>query len=226
MSAGELASISSCPYFQHISREQLVRVAGAAHLQYLERGDILFDEQESSAGLVLVISGFVHLCRFARDGREQILLRCGPGETLNDAPAFDGGPNAATAVAECPALVWVLPRASLLEILDEAPQIARAAVQLLAQRLRQLVDLAGDLALVPVPARIARLLLRIADPDGFIAPDLTQQEIAEMTGTVRQVANRAIADLARDGVVHVEHRRLRILQRDKLQLLAGNLCGG
>jgi CRP/FNR family transcriptional regulator len=87
--------------------------------------------------------------------------------------------------------------------------------------MRHLVELAGDLALLGVPARIAKLLLRLADPDGWVPEDVTQQEIAEMTGTVRQVANRVIAELAHLGVLELERGHIRVVDRARLAAQIG-----
>ncbi len=143
-------------------------------MRSLAPGEVLFREQEPCAGLWLVLEGNVLLVRGDRGGRGQILRRCGPGETLNDAPAFDGGDNAATAVAEGAANAFVIGHRELRALLGTFPKIGIAALEHLAGRMRHLVELAGDLALLGVPARIAKLLLRLADPDGRVPEDVTQ----------------------------------------------------
>lgn len=210
-------------YFAELGDADLARVAAAGQRRSLLPGEVLFREQEDAAGLVLILAGYLHLLRGAPDGRGQILRRCGPGDTLNDAPAFDGGPNAATAVAESRAEVWILPHHVLRELIAGMPGIAQGALGHLAQRLRHLVDLAGDLALLPVPVRIAKLLLRLAGAGDLIPHDITQEEIAEMTGTVRQVANRVIAEFAHSGLIAVDRRQIRIVDRDHLRDVAEGL---
>ena len=216
MSASIVSVLAQCPYFQSLREEDLRRIAAAGRQRLFAAGEVLFREQEDCAGLALVLQGYVRLVRGEPGGREQILRRCGPGETLNDAPAFDGGMNAATALADGAASVWMLGHLQLQAVLHAFPGVAVAAVAHLAQRMRHLVDLAGDLALMPVPMRIGKLLVQLSDAEGSIPGDVTQQEIAEMTGTVRQVANRVIAEMAHAGILKVDHGRIRIVDGARL----------
>jgi CRP/FNR family transcriptional regulator len=78
----------------------------------------------------------------------------------------------------------------------------------MAGQLRELVILVEDLAFRTVRARLARQLLAEA-ADGEAA--LTQQELAERTGTVREIAGRALRRLAEDGLVRLERGRVIVL---------------
>jgi DNA-binding GntR family transcriptional regulator len=49
----------------------------------------------------------------------------------------------------------------------------------------------------------------------------TRQELAAMVGTVREVATRALRHLEDTGLVRLEGRRVRILDRARLQRLSG-----
>ncbi|NTV63672.1 MAG: winged helix-turn-helix domain-containing protein, partial [Oscillochloris sp.] len=59
-----------------------------------------------------------------------------------------------------------------------------------------------------VRARLARQLLAEA-AEG--TADLTQQELAERAGTVREIAGRALRRLAEDGLVRLERGRVIVL---------------
>ena len=80
----------------------------------------------------------------------------------------------------------------------------------MAGQLRELVILVEDLAFRTVRARLARQLLAEA-ADG--EAELTQQELAERTGTVREIAGRALRRLAEDGLVRLERGRVIVLDQ-------------
>jgi CRP/FNR family transcriptional regulator len=78
----------------------------------------------------------------------------------------------------------------------------------MAGQLRELVSLVEDLAFRTVRARLARLLLAEA-AEG--TAELTHQDLAERTGTVREIAGRALRRLAEEGLVRLERGRVIVL---------------
>lgn len=65
-------------------------------------------------------------------------------------------------------------------------------VKTLANALRHLVSLVEDLSLRHVTARVAKILL---DQEGHHVYHLTQQEMAVLAGTAREVVGRALKEL-------------------------------
>jgi CRP/FNR family transcriptional regulator len=109
-------------------------------------------------------------------------------------------------------------------LIDRHPQVAKAALKLLSSRQRTLGDVVEDLALQDVTTRVARLLLGCMGQHTHIveqAPDacahITHQEIASMVGSVREVVQRALKDLERDGAIALERTRIRICNQAKLE---------
>jgi CRP/FNR family transcriptional regulator len=83
----------------------------------------------------------------------------------------------------------------------------------MAGQLRSLAVLVEDLAFRSVRERLARELLREAREG---AAELTHQELAERTGTVREIAGRALRQLAQEGLVRLERGRIVVLDPDGL----------
>lgn len=171
-------------------------------------GQHIMLEGEPAPGLFMVLRGRVRLSRTAPDGREQVLAMVGPGEHFNPVPLFDGGPNPTTARAMSPVVCLLLPREDLLALIRRHPDLALAALSAMAGQLRELVTLVEDLAFRSVRARLARLLLAEA---GEGAAELTHQELAERTGTVREIVGRALRRLSEEGLVRLERGRVIVL---------------
>lgn len=141
----------------------------------------------------------------------------GPGATLNDVAVFDGGPNSDGAVAVGATTIGLLPTANMAALIDRHPQVAMAALKLLSAGQRTLGTVVEDLALRDVTTRVARLLLGCMGRHAHIvekAPDacahITHQEIASMVGSVREVVQRALKELERDGAIVLERTRIRV----------------
>jgi len=188
-------------------------------LTFKKNGIIILDG-EPSVGLYLIKSGEVKIYKVSREGREQVLGIIGPGESFNEVPIFDDGPNPATAEALTDVELYLMTKANFLRLVETYPQVALEILRLFARRLRRMVLLAGELSLKDVTSRLAGLLLRSADVPPSRRPRLTQQEMAAMIGTAREVVSRSLARLAREGIIQVERNEIIILNKEKLEGLA------
>lgn len=104
------------------------------------------------------------------------------------------------------------------------PQVAKAALRVLSARQRSLTGTVEDLALRDVTARVARLLLgcigrheHIIEKADTACARITHQEIASMVGSVREVVQRALKKLERDGAIALERTRIRVRDPAKLE---------
>ena len=182
-------------------------------------GEHIMYEGEQPPGLFFVRRGRVRLSRTAPDGREQVLAMIGAGENFDAVPLFDDRPNPSTARAMSPVHCLLLPRADLLALIRKHPDLALAALREMAGQLRDLVVLVEDLAFRSVRERLARQLLHEA---GEGAAVLTHQELAERPGTVREIAGRALRQLAQEGLVQLERGRVIVLDHAGLaKIVAG-----
>ena len=143
------------------------------------------------------------------------------GHTFNDVPALDGGPNPASAAALEPSVVYVIRRADLHALIVANPEVAATVVQTLASALRHLVALVEDLSLRHVTARVAKILLdqEKASQEAQRVYHLTQQEMAALAGTAREVVGRALKELEQAGAIEMRQGRAVVLDRERLLLL-------
>jgi CRP/FNR family transcriptional regulator, cyclic AMP receptor protein len=210
VSSTELRDI---PFFAALDEQTLADVARQMQRCDYRPGEHIMFEGEQPPGLFFVLRGRVRLSRTAPDGREQVLAMVGAGENFDAVPLFDERPNPTTARAMSPVHCLLLPRAALLKLLTRHPDLALAALREMAGQLRELVVLVEDLAFRSVRERLARQLLREA---GEGMAELTHQELAERTGTVREIAGRALRQLAQEGLVRLERGRVIVLDRTGL----------
>jgi len=209
--------IRDIPFFAMLDERTLADIARQMQSCRYRPGEYIMFEGEQPPGLFFVRRGRVRLSRTANDGREQVLAMVGSGENFNAVPLFDDHPNPTTARAMSPVYCLLLPRDALLALIRRHPDLALAALREMAGQLRELVVLVEDLAFRSVRERLARQLLREA-AEG--AAELTHQELAERTGTVREIAGRALRQLAQEGLVRLERGRVIVLDRAGLARIA------
>ncbi len=197
--------------FCSLAEPDLLELAAAATVRRLKLGEVLFLEGEPANRLFVIASGSVRAFRVNRKGREQVIHIERTGATLAEVPVFDDGPYPATAAAEESTVVLSLNRNDLKAICFRHPQVAWAALRLLAGRLRRHAELINELSLHDVGPRLAKFLLSEAAEHGIseqngtsVELKLTSQQLASRIGSVREVVSRTISRLERDGLISVQ----------------------
>ncbi len=213
-----VAFLRNIPYFKELDDAQLRQVASLVQERTLTRGQVILTEGAPGDGLYFVIMGRVKVFRMSPEGRQQVLRVMGPAETFNDVPAFDAGPNPANVEAMETTIVGVLSTASVLRLVEQYPSFSLGMLRILAGRLRMLVTLVSDLSLLNVEGRVAKVLLAYAEMTSERAPALrlTQQDLAAMVGTAREVVARALRSLEEAGAIKREEGHIRVLDRKAL----------
>jgi CRP-like cAMP-binding protein len=184
------------------------------------KGEIIFLDGEPAEALYFVVSGMVKIFKTSAEGKEQILTILKPRESFNDVPIFDGGPSHVSAQAMTPVLLYGIKKENIQTILREHPQIAVNINRVLAGQLRHLVSLIEDLSFKNVLSRVAKILLEPAGGDGATQPRLTQQEMAAIVGTAREMIGRSLKSLEGEGVIRFDRHRIIIADKKALEEIA------
>ena len=190
----------------------------------LSRGEHLFMEGQEGDRLYIVLDGKLKLTRAAADGRENLLSVLGPGEMFGELSLFDPRPRTSSASAVTEVVLAVLPHDALLPLLRKRPEISLHMMRALVQRLRRANDVTADLVFTDVPGRVAKALLDLADRFGQqteeglqVHHDLTQEELAQLVGASRETVNKALADFAARGWLHISARSVLIVDSERLR---------
>jgi CRP/FNR family transcriptional regulator, cyclic AMP receptor protein len=208
------------PLFAGLDRRAIQDVAEHMARRTAHRGEQIVMEGDPSDSAYFIARGHVRVYRLAPNGREQALMDLGPGQVFNLVAAVDGLPAPSSAAARADAELYWLSRESLAGLMDRHPTIAQAALRDFAGRLRQLTGLVEELALHTVAERLARLLLRMSDPQQAPPERFTQQELANQLGTVREVVSRTLRDFEKDGLIRFDRHRIILADRERLSALA------
>jgi len=209
--------LKNSPYFSGLTPAAIEAIAKLVFEKKVGKGEIFLLEGESDGVLYFVASGAAKIFKTSAEGKEQILGIARPGESINDVAVFDGGPNLAAAQAMGNVIVYGVRKNNLEAIIRDNPQVAANVIRVLANRVRYLVSLVEDLSFKHVIGRIAKILLRYAGSGAETGQRLTQQEMAAMAGTVREVVGRSLKVLEQEGAIKMDHHRILIADREALK---------
>jgi CRP/FNR family transcriptional regulator len=215
--AVQLEFLKSILYFSDLSLAELESIRKLIFEKTAARAEMVLLEGESAANLYFVASGAVKVFKTSAEGKEQILSIVRPGESFNDVPIFDGGPNPASARTMGPVLLYGIKKNDIKAILRDHPQIALNVIKVLARRVRHLVSLVEDLSFRHVISRVAKILFEHIGDEMGRGPRLTQQEMAAMAGTAREVVGRSLKALEEEGAIKLDRHRIVITDKGALQ---------
>jgi CRP/FNR family transcriptional regulator len=159
-------------------------------------GETLFRAGDTPWGIFVVLEGRIRVVR-GEGSRQFVVHTEGPGGTLADVPFFAGGALPGTAIAAEPSVCAIFPKEALRAAIAANPDIAFALLARLALRVRELVGRLDQVSSKSVAARLATYLLRRSEErrSTVVSLGLTQSQLAEELGTVREVIVRELRAL-------------------------------
>ena len=189
-------------------------------------GTILYRQGEKCGGLFILCRGRVKLSKMSNQGKTAILQICGPGDLLGASEVLANCPYAATAQVQEESILAYVPRDQFLRMMARHSIVGlRTSEHLGAECLRAFRDL-GFLR-IPSSAlqKLSRLLLRWCSTNGDrsvqeIPMIYTHAELAQLIGTSRETVTRLLNRLEGDAVIRVRGGVGRILDINKLKVMA------
>lgn len=161
----------------------------------------------------LVVSGLLRYYLMSEHGREITIRYLGAGGLAGSIVRGESGVTTGLQVIE-PAMLLYLDVDRVTELAGRDGQLAMALLEEATERLRQsYLALVGS-AFGTVRSRVARDLMQRHVSGGTGASGrvlVTQQDLADATGSVREVVARALAELREDGIIATDRRGISIL---------------
>jgi CRP-like cAMP-binding protein len=197
--------------FASLPDKDLTALAAAARDTTYRAREYVFLEGEPPMSFCLVKRGHVKIVRHTKSGKDVVLELLGPAEAFGGVAVIERRPYPASAQATEPTVVTRIPQDLMVALADRHPSIVREMALMIGRRLRAAHDSVTALASEPVEARLAGVLLRIAEREGVrgaggvrLPMQLTRQSLADMTGTTVETAIRVLGRWQRDGVTRDE----------------------
>ena len=150
----------------------------------------------------------------SEDGAEQVLTVYEAGSLFGEAAFFDELPRVSSAMALSSCQLVPIDRELVSQQFMQNPALAMSMIRYLARKVRMLSDHVDHMAFRPAKWRLAEYILSLSPDAAFV--HCNQDEIASAISTSRVTVNRLLNELARDGLVELGYRKLRILNRDEL----------
>ncbi|NKX45238.1 Crp/Fnr family transcriptional regulator [Roseicyclus persicicus] len=185
-------------------------------------GDVLFQPGSACPGFLVLDRGTIRVSLTAANGREVVLYRVSAGTVCLQTFTclVEGEHYSAEGVVEEDVAGEMIPAGEFRARLATDDAFRGKVFEGVAQRFAEYQRLVEEVALTGFDARLARVLLRLADDAGFVAA--THAALAAETASGRAVVTRRLAEFARAGVAVQEKGGVRIADRTGLERIAAD----
>ena len=222
MHQAKLTYLSNIEIFQDLTSYELQEMDAQLTMSSCEPGRIFYMPEDSGEVLFLLKRGRVQLYRISPNGKKLVVETLGPGAIFGEMSMVGQGMHNTFAEAVDDCLLCVMSRADVERLMREKPMVAFRFVEALGDRLSSLESRLEEIAFKSIPARLASLLLRLADEQGEngMVSGYTHQDLGEMLGTYRETVTQTLNDFKSDGLVEISRKRIQIMDSDGLEMLA------
>ena len=186
--------------------QHLKALADQGTVKAFPKNAIIVSEGDRSDSLFIVQSGKVKVYLADEDGKELLLSTHGPGEYFGEM-ILDEGPRSASVMTLEPSRFSVITTDQFKQFFAQHPDIGLELIKSLIHRVRVLTKTVGNLGLLDVYGRVARLLLDLAVEENgsqVIKEHLTQQDMASRVGCSREMISRILKDLRVGGYIRMD----------------------
>jgi CRP/FNR family transcriptional regulator len=215
--------IANVLFFKGLSDEELASIQQIATERTYQRNQLVFSDGEEGRGFFLILSGKVKVFKMSPEGKEQILHILGTGEPLGQVAVFAGDSFPANAQAITESRLLFFPRRAFVDLIQARPTLALNMLAILSNRLREFTVQIENISLKEVPARLASYLLYLSDEKQGtqrLQLNISKAQLASIIGTIPETLSRILNRMSTKGLIGVNGREIRLLDRDQLAALA------
>jgi CRP-like cAMP-binding protein len=193
-------ALLASPFFQTMRPEELDQVIDTAIERRVPRGTVIFTKGDPGTSMMAVLAGRVRVSSVSSEGKEVMLNVIGPGEIFGEIALLDGKSRSADATALEDTTLLVVERRNFLPFIMRNEGLVERLFIVLCDRLRRTSTALEELALFDLPARLARLLLKLSQDYGRPASNgavridlkLSQRDLATLVASSRESVNKQL----------------------------------
>lgn len=216
--------LTQMPLFATLSEQELAQLAASTQVRRVSKYQFVFMPDESADYLCILTKGRVKIGTFAYDGREVIKEIMTEGAVFGELALAGEAKRADFAqVLQDDAEMLVVTIQDMQRLMRQNQTLMFAFMHHMAQRLQRVEERLAKLVLKDARSRIVEFLVETAGREGrrvgyetLVKHHLTQQDIANLTGTSRQTVTSVFNDLRKSNLIHFN--RSSVLIRDMTKL--------
>lgn len=217
----KIGSLRMVDIFRDLSEADVQEIDRATKITTAHRGRILYMPEETGEVLFMLKEGRVQLYRISPEGKKLVIATIGPGTVFGEMAFIGQGMHNSFAEALEDSVLLIMSRTDVERMLVTKPQVALRIFEVLGRRLRDAEARLAEIAFKSIPARLASLLLQLAEEQGSTTiSGLTHQALGEQIGTYRETTTQTLNSFKSAGMIDIGRKKITIWDLDGLRRLA------
>jgi len=207
---------------QRSLEDPLAHLPCSSILEY-RRGQVIYDQDQPSTSIYLVIDGKVKVCRMADDGRQVVVDIYQADEFFGESAFLSASTRDEQALALEGTKVMTWTTAEIEDLVTHRPRLAIALLQILVQRSIEFGNRIESFSVDNIARRLARTLIRFSERLGQGADDgsvqmmpFTHELLSQYVGTSREIVTHYMNQFRRQGYLRYSRKGI-MLYRDALR---------
>lgn len=185
-----------------------------------KKHESIFDKGQKCSTLSIVLEGKIELSNFLVSGDVSNLVTLSQGHFFGEAILFakeNAYPISAVAITD--ACIIHISKETLLELMNQHPQIVESYLSLLSQKILFLNDKFKLLSLTTIRGKIAHVLLKLSKEQNSLTVNLpfSKEKMAGHISTRRPSLSRELSKMKEDGLIDYERSTIKILDLEGLE---------
>ena len=187
-----------------------------------KNNEVVFKQGITADGLFLVLEGKLKISKFGHNNREQIVRLSNVGDITGHVAFFANELHSCTATSIGQSKILFLSKSSILSVLEKNVDLLFAINEFLAKEIRRAEEKIVTIAQKQVKQRVIEAILMLQKKYGFesdgatLSITLSRTEIAGIAGTVRETVSRMLADLSDAGLIEIDNKKIKFLNKEEL----------
>ena len=216
-------------WFRELPPAVVAQLIQLATLRHYGNGDLIHAKGDAADGLYGIRRGQVRISNVGSDGQEILVAVFEPGGWWGEISMFDGLPRThdAHAIGDCE--IVLLPQQRFQALLQQQPDLYPHFVKMLCRKLRLAFSHIDDIAFLPLPERVAKQLLTLAEIHGEdtsggrrIRLHLPQEDLGRMLGASRQSVSKILKRFEAQGWIAVAYGQITVCDVPALREAMGS----
>src|SRR5579864_4035670 len=206
---------------QRALEDPLAHLPCSSIVEY-RRGQSIYNQDQPTSSIHLVIDGKVKVCRLADDGRQVVVDIYQPDEFFGESAFLGLAQRTEIAVALENTKVMTWTTNEIEEITMKRPKLAIALLQLLVQRSMDFGYRIESFSVDNIARRLARTLIRFSERLGARNEDgsiemmpFTHELLSQCVGTSREIVTHYMNQFRRQGYLRYSRKGI-LLYRDAM----------
>lgn len=197
------SALRTCPQLRGLDPAALEALAHAASVRHFAAADTIYRAGEPGEAMFVLLRGAV-VARVTSPAGDVVDLGVAAlGDAFGYYELIDAGPRSADAVALRDSEVLVLPAVAAVRALRSSPDTLLALAADLVRIVRLSNRATAERTFLPVPRRVATLLLDLEHVGDHVDFGGSQTLLAQRVGIARQSLNTGLRTLADRGLITV-----------------------